>query len=139
LYLLDTDVVSELRRIKPHGAVLEWLGSVDDADLHISAVTLAEVQAGVELTRDQDAAKAAELQAWVDLVAQTYSVLPMDGATFLLWATMVHRKSDKLNEDAMIAATARIHRLTVVTRNTGDFAGFSVPLLNPFNARQRGV
>ena len=132
MYLLDTNVVSELRRARPHGAVLAWMRSVDDADLNVSAVTLGELQAGVEITREQDQGKAQELQEWVDLVAASYKVLPMDGPAFRLWATLIHRKSDTLNEDAMIAAVARTHRLTVVTRNVGDFATFGVAVLNPF-------
>ena len=132
MFLLDTNVVSELRRTKPHGAVLAWIRSVNDADLNVSAVTLGELQAGVELTREQDEAKARELQDWVDLVAVSYNVLSMDGAAFRMWAKLIHRKSDTLNEDAMIAAVARIHRLTVVTRNVGDFAAFGVTVFNPF-------
>lgn len=132
MFLLDTNVISELRRTKPHGAVLAWIRSVDEADLNVSAVTLGELQAGVELTREQDEAKAQELQDWVDLVASSYNVLPMDGSAFRMWATLIHRKSDTLNEDAMIAAIARIHRLTVVTRNVGDFSTFGVSVLNPF-------
>ena len=132
MFLLDTNVISELRRTKPHGAVLAWIRSVDEADLNVSAVTLGELQAGVELTREQDEAKAQELRDWVDLVASSYNVLPMDGSAFRMWATLIHRKSDTLNEDAMIAAIARIHRLTVVTRNVGDFSTFGVSVLNPF-------
>ena len=97
-----------------------------------SAVTLGEIQTGVELTRDQDATKAAEIEAWLDLVAQSYNVLPMDGATFRTWARLIHRRSDTLYEDAMIAATAAIHNLTVVTRNVADFGQFDVRVLNPF-------
>lgn len=82
MYLLDTNVVSELRRPRPHGAVLAWIREVDDAELNISAVTLGELQAGVEITREQDEAKANELQSWVDLVEASYKVLPMDGAAF---------------------------------------------------------
>ena len=134
MYLLDTNVISELRKPKPHGAVLAWLKSVDDSELHLSAVTLGEIQAGIELTRDQDAAKAAEIQAWVDLTASAYNVLPMDGAAFRAWARLMHRQSDTLYEDAMIAATAQVHRLTVVTRNTADFKPFGVKVLNPFKA-----
>ena len=66
MYLLDTNVVSELRRTKPHGAVVAWIESVPDASLHISAVTLGEIQCGVELTRANDAAKAREIQEWAD-------------------------------------------------------------------------
>ncbi len=134
MYLLDTNVISELRKPKPHGAVLAWLKSVDDSELHLSAVTLGEIQAGIELTRDQDAAKAAEIEAWVDLAASAYNVLPMDGAAFRAWARLMHRQSDTLYEDAMIAATAQVHRLTVVTRNTADFKPFGVKVLNPFKA-----
>ena len=134
MYLLDTNVVSELRKPRPHGAVLAWMQSVDDIDLHLAAVTLAEIQAGIEMTREQDSAKAAEIEAWVDLVARSYNVLPMDGKTSRIWARLMHRKSDTLYEDAMIAATAQAHQLTVVTRNVKDFARFEVQLLNPFGA-----
>jgi predicted nucleic acid-binding protein len=132
MYLLDTNVVSELRKPRPHGAVVAWLQSAADADLHLSAVTLGEIQAGIELTREQDAAKAAEIEAWADLVAASYNVLPMDAETFRAWARLMHGKSDTYYEDAMIAATAIVHKLTVVTRNVADFAQFDVRLVNPF-------
>ena len=132
MFLLDTNVVSELRKPRPHGALLAWLRSVDDASLFLSVVTLAEIQAGIEITREKDSAKAAELEAWLDLLAAAYNVLPMDADTIRDWARLMHRKSDNLYEDAMIAATARVKRLTVVTRNIADFASFEVELLNPF-------
>ena len=133
MYLLDTNVVSELRKLRPHGAVVAWLHATADADLHLSAVTFGEIQAGIELTREQDAAKAAEIEAWADLVAASYNILPMDGDTFRAWARLMHRKPGALYEDAMIAATATIHKLTVVTRNVTDFASFNVSVLNPFD------
>ncbi len=134
MYLLDTNVVSELRKAKPHGAVVKWVRAADDADLHLSAVTLGEIQAGIELTRDQDPIKAAEIEHWADQVASVFNILPMDAATFRLWAQLMHRQSDTLYEDAMIAATAKRHHLTVVTRNTRDFHVFGVELLNPFES-----
>ncbi|MDP1614032.1 MAG: type II toxin-antitoxin system VapC family toxin [Sulfuritalea sp.] len=132
MYLLDTNVVSELRKPRPQAAVISWLESVDDSELHISVVTLGEIQTGIEITREQDAAKAAEIEAWADQVAAAYNVLPMDAAIFRQWAKLMHRQSDTVYEDAMIAATALVHRLTVVTRNVGDFKRFGVPMLNPF-------
>lgn len=134
MYLLDTNVVSELRKPKPHGAVLQWLEGVADAQLHLSAVTLGEVQAGIELTREQDPAKAEEIERWLERVSDTFNLLPMDAAAFRMWARLMHRRSDTLYEDAMIAATAKVHQLTVVTRNVGDFKDFGVPLLNPFES-----
>lgn len=132
MYLLDTNVVSELRKPKPHGGVLAWLEAVDDTKLYLSAVTLGEIQAGVEITREQDAAKAIEIEAWLELVASSYNVLPMDAAVFRRWARLMHRASNTLYEDAMIAATADVHGLTVVTRNVADFKSFGIALLNPF-------
>lgn len=134
MYLLDTNVVSELRKPKPHGAVTAWLEQVDDHRLFISVVTIGELQAGIEMTRDQDTAKAAAIEAWLELVAATYNVLPMDAATFRIWAKLMHRRSDTLLEDAMIAATAKQHSLTVATRNVGDFKPFGVAVINPFKA-----
>lgn len=136
MYLLDTNVVSELRRPKPHGAVLQWIADVPAEALFLSAVTVGEIQAGIEITREQDRAKADALEAWLDLVVATYGVLPMDAAAFRAWARLKHHKSDTLLEDAMIAATAIVNGLTVVTRNVRDFRPFEVSIVNPFTTRQ---
>jgi toxin FitB len=139
MYLLDTNVISELRKPRPHGAVVAWISSVDNAHLYLSAVTIAEIQAGVEVTRDQDSEKAQEIEAWLDLVSTAYNVLPMDAATFRAWAKLMHRRSNTFYEDAMIAATAQAHNLTVVTRNIGDFKPFGVSVLNPFKGPAEGA
>ena len=132
MYLLDTNVVSELRKPKPHGAVLAWFRGVEDAQLFLSAVTLGEIQAGIEITRQQDPDKAQTIEHWLNQLAAAYNVLPMDAAAFRIWAKFMHHQSNTVYEDAMIAATAQVNKLTVVTRNTTDFKRFDVALLNPF-------
>lgn len=133
MYLLDTNIISELRRVKPHGAVVEWVQRIDDNQLFVSAVSLGEIQAGLELTRMQDPQKAKEIEAWLNRVAESYNILPLDGNVFRTWAKLMHGTSNTLYEDAMIAATAKVHHLTVVTRNVVDFKMLEVEWLNPFD------
>ena len=131
-YLLDTNVLSELRKPKPHGGVVAWLQGLRDDQICISAVTLGELQRGIERVRKQDKAKALEIESWLDQLQASHNVLPMDALCFREWARLMEGKSGHLLEDAMIAATARVHRLKVATRNTADFALFPVTFLNPF-------
>ena len=133
MYLLDTHVVSELRRPKPHGAVVERLASVNDQDLFVSALSLAEIQRGIEMTRQQDAAKAQNLELWLDQLAASFEVLVLDAVVMREWARMMHRRSNTLSEDAMLAATAKVNGLQMVTRNTPDFEALGVVCLNPFH------
>lgn len=127
-------MVSELRRRNPHKAVLNWIADLPADALFISAVTVGEIQVGIEITREQDSTKAEELEMWLGQIVASYGVLPMDSAGFRQWARLKHRKSDTLIEDAMIAATAIVHRLAVVTRNTKDFKGLGPAILNPFES-----
>ena len=135
MYLLDTNIISELRKPKPHGAVLEWYKNISDEDLHISAVSIGEIQAGIELTRGQDKKKAEAIELWLQQISTAHNVLPMMGSTFRLWAKLMHSQSDTVREDAMIAATAIESQLIVVSRNIKDFKRFKVELLNPFEDR----
>ena len=131
-YLLDTNVVSEFRKPRPHERVWAWFESLRENQIYLSAVTLGELQRGIELTRRQDRIKAQNIESWVDYWEATQNLLPMDAACFREWARLMVGKSETLLEDAMIAATARVHGLTVATRNTDDFALLHVPVLNPF-------
>lgn len=132
MYLLDTNIISELRKARPHGGVVSWLESKEGSELFVSAVTLGELQTGVELTRKQDSPKAVQIERWIDQVAQSYQVLSMDAAAFREWGKLMNGQPDSMMEDAMIAATARVHRLKVVTRNVKDFERFGIPIVNPF-------
>lgn len=132
MYLLDTNVVSELRKPKPHGAVVAWVSAQDTTHLYLSAMTIAELQRGVEITREQDVEKAAQIEDWLEQLIVSGQVLVIDAPVCRQWARLMHRQSDTLTEDAFIAATAIVHRLVVVTRNVRDFKALNVELLNPF-------
>ena len=131
-YLLDTNVVSELRKPRPHGGVLSWLNNLQEAQIYLSAVTIGELQAGVERTRRQDPRKALAIESWIDQLAFSFQTLPMDALCFREWARLMEGKPGHLLEDVMIAATARIHQLTLATRNERDFARLPVEVINPF-------
>jgi predicted nucleic acid-binding protein len=135
MYLLDTNIISELRKPKPHGAVLQWYDSISDEELYISAVSIGEIQAGIELTRDEDKNKAESLESWLQQVSNAHHVLPITSSMFRLWAKLMHKESNTVWEDAMIAATAIDQKLTVVSRNIKDFKRFKINLLNPFEYR----
>ena len=132
MYLLYTNIISELRRPRPHAQLVAWLSGIAPDQVFISAVTLGELQAGVENTRQQDTARADIIESWIDSVAASYNVLPMDGGAFRRWGKLMHGKPADLIADAMIAATAAVHNLTVVTRNLRDFERLGVPAFNPF-------
>jgi toxin FitB len=132
-FLLDTNVVSELRKVKPHGAVLAWVSAQPAHALYLSAMTIAEIQRGIELTRTQDTARAEALEQWLVFeLLPNAQVLPMDAEVARAWAKLMHKRSDTLTEDALIAATALTHQLTVVTRNVRDFSALNVACLDPF-------
>lgn len=135
MYLLDTNVVSELRKRRPHQGVVAWVQNASDETLHLSAVTIGEIQAGIEITRERDIEKAREIETWLNSVAETYNVIPVDAHIFRRWAQLMHRRPDHHLEDALIAATALVRGLSVVTRNVDDFKPSGVSLINPFTKR----
>ena len=132
MYLLDTNIISELRRPRPHAGLIAWLSGIAPEQVFISAVTLGELQAGVENARQQDSERAQLIESWIDSVAASYNVLPMDGGAFRCWARLMHGKPADLIADAMIGATAAMHNLTVVTQNLRDFDRLGVRAFDPF-------
>lgn len=130
--MLDTNIVSELRRVKPHGAVLAWIQTLRPEQIFISAVTIGELQTGVELTRKNDPAKANKIEDWLNQIEASLAALAMDSRCFREWARLMVGRSGAYSEDAMIAATGRVHGLVVATRDERDFRPFQVPVLNPF-------
>ena len=137
MFLLDTNVISELRKPKPHGAVVAWLKLQQSDALFISAMSIAEIQQGIELTRAQDAERADILESWLlHELLPSAQTLPMDADVARAWAKLMHKRSNTLFEDALIAATAITHRLTVVTRNVRDFKALGVECVDPFAAKK---
>ena len=135
MYLLDTNIVSELRKPKPHGGVIAWVTAQEASALFVSAMTIAEIQRGIEMTRLQDETKATALEQWLDELLVTGQVLALDAAVCREWARIMHGKSDTLVEDAFIAATSKIHGLEIVSRNVRDFKALGLKALNPFVAK----
>ena len=91
MYLLDTNVVSELRKLKPHGAVVAWVSAQDTSHLYLSAMTIAELQRGVEITREQDVEKAAQIEDWLEQLIVSGQVLAIDAPVCRQWARLMHR------------------------------------------------
>lgn len=136
MFLLDTNVVSEMRRPRPNPAVIAWIGEAPAQSLFVSAVTCGEIQAGIEKLRPDQAGRADEIERWLEDVMASSALLPMDAACFRAWARLMHGRSDALTIDAMIAATAQVHRLVVATRNVRDFEVLGVSTVDPWTARQ---
>lgn len=140
MFLLDTNVLSELRKVgdgKADANVIAWLSSVDAATLYLSAITLMEIEVGVLRIERRDAAQGAKLRAWVAhriLPEFLDRTLPVDAAVALRCA-LLHVPDPRSERDALIAATALVHGMTVVTRNVADFEPTGVPLLNPWDTR----
>jgi toxin FitB len=138
-FLLDTNVVSELRKgRRAHPRVMQWFSGVDDADLHLSVLVLGELRQGVERLRARDAASAQRLDGWLRRLAEGYTgrILPIDEPVAELWGRL--NVPDPVPAiDGLLAATALVHDLTLVTRNTRDVSRTGARLLNPFEGPGR--
>lgn len=134
-YLLDTNVVSELRRRRPDPTVSAWFDSVRSHDLHLSVLVVGEIRQGVERLARRDAEQAAAYEKWLLELVDLYGerIVPVDGAVADLWGRL--NAPDPLPVvDGLLAATALVHGWTLVTRNTADLARTGVRLLDPFGS-----
>ncbi|MBD9572318.1 type II toxin-antitoxin system VapC family toxin [Ensifer adhaerens] len=136
-YLLDTNVISELRKVgdgKADANVVAWIGAEDAARFFISAITVLELERGVLSVQRRDAAQGARLRSWLDgQVRPEFAgrILTVDDAVATRCAHL--HVPDRRNEaDALIAATALVHDMAVVTRNVRDFEGTGVVVVDPF-------
>ena len=134
-FLLDTNVVSELRRgDAAHAGVVEWFDRQPVNDLFLSVITVGEIRQGIAQLRPKRAADAVALDRWLDALMEFYEdrLIFIDGEVADEWGRLQARKPGHAI-DRLLAATARVHKLTVVTRNARDFSGLPVKVLNPFS------
>lgn len=137
MFILDTNVVSELRKVRLGRAdaqVAQWAERADTASLYLSVITVQELEIGVLLAQRRDPAQGALLRAWLDqqvLPAFAQRILPVDTAVARRSA-MLHVPDPRPVRDGLIAATALVHGMTVVTRNVADFEPCGVAVLNPW-------
>lgn len=133
-YLIDTNIIFEVRKGgRCNAKVAEWYESVRDAELYLSVLVLGEIRRGIELTRPRDPAKALALEAWLDAVGDAFAerILPINPDVADEWGRMAASRPIPVI-DGLLAATAKIHRMTLVTRNEADVAGLGAKVLNPF-------
>jgi predicted nucleic acid-binding protein len=137
-WLVDTNIISEIRKgPRCHPGVTAWWAAVEDRDLFLSVLTLGEIRRGIEGIRQRDPAKAATLERWLRDVSEAFGarIIGVDPAVAEAWGRMSVARSVPVI-DALLAATAQVHDLVLVTRNTADVSGLGVRTLNPFNEAQ---
>jgi toxin FitB len=135
-YLLDTNVLGEIRKKRPDPRVAAWYAGVDDDELFVSVLVVGEIQQGVTRLQKRDPRQAAVFEAWLKRLQREFAdrVLPVSQDVALEWGRL--SAGDPLPVvDGLLAATALVHGLTVVTRNVEDFEPTGVPVLNPFESR----
>ncbi|WP_135467171.1 type II toxin-antitoxin system VapC family toxin [Crenalkalicoccus roseus] len=137
-WLVDTNIISEVRKgPRCHPGVAAWWAAVEDRDLFLSVLTLGEIRRGVEGVRTRDPAKAATLERWLRDISEAFGarIIGVDLAVAEAWGRMSVARSVPVI-DALLAATAQVHDLVLVTRNTADVSGLGVRTLNPFDEAQ---
>ncbi|WP_448208397.1 PIN domain-containing protein [Azospirillum sp. sgz302134] len=133
-FLLDTNIISETRRPRPHPSVVQWYSSRAPSEVFLSAVTIGEIHRGILNARTKEPNKAASLEAWLGELESDFgtAILPVDATVAKHWAALRHAFPQRDTTDLLIAATAVAHGLVVATRNVRDFQNLGVPLFNPF-------
>ena len=136
-YLIDTNIISEVRkgrRCDPN--VARWYEKIEDASLYLSVLVIGEIRSGIEKVRPKDTAKANALEQWLIAVDRAFGerILPVDRAVANEWGRLSANRPLPVI-DSLLAATAKIHRMTLVTRNTDKIADLDVSILNPFDLR----
>ncbi len=137
-FLIDTNIVSEVRKgTRCDANVASWYASIEDSDLYLSVLVLGEIRKGIELARRRDPAKAETLEAWAREVDTAFGerILPIDSFVADEWGRMSALRPIPVI-DGLLAATAKVQRMTLVTRNDADVAGLGAKVLNPFYARE---
>ena len=138
-YLIDTNIISEVRKgAKCDANVAAWYASIDDAEIYLSVLVLGEIRKGVERARLKDPAQARSLENWLAAVAKAFAerILPVDKYVADEWGRMgCNRPVPTI--DALLAATAKVHAMTLVSRNVADVADLGASVLNPFDLRMR--
>lgn len=134
-YLIDTNIILEIRkggRCDPN--VAQWYDGIADDDLHLSVLVLGEIRQGIERSRRRDPDKARALDRWLTQVSEAFEgrILPIDSAVADIWGQM-NVPNPISTVDGLMAATAKVHGLTLVTRNIADVARSGASLLNPFD------
>ena len=137
-WLVDTNIISEIRKgPRCHPSVASWWAAVEDRDLFLSALTLGEIRKGIESVRPRDPVRAGALERWLREVSDVFGarIIGVDPAVADAWGRMSASRPVPVI-DALLAATAQVHDLVLVTRNTADVSGLGVRTLNPFDEAQ---
>lgn len=134
-YLLDTNVVSEARKKKPNAGIIAWMESVPSEEIYLSALTLGELKKGAALLRRKDPRAAESLENWIQGIQDQFSgrILPVDEEVAAVWGELNAIRPLPVI-DSLIASTAKVHGMTVVTGNEADISGLGVFVINPFTS-----
>ena len=140
-YLIDTNIISEIRKnLRCDRNVAAWYASIKDEELYLSVLVAGEIRKGIELARPRDPAKAVALERWLKAVDAAFGdrILRIDRAVTEEWGCMSAQRPIPVI-DGLLAATAKVHGMTLVTRNDADVAELGARVLNPFNAENRSA